>query len=336
MQLKVSVIIPCYNVEEYIEECINSVLLQTYEYIEIICVDDGSSDGTVPKIRKLQSSSNADIRLIETQNRGASAARNTGLQYATGEYIQFLDADDILLPEKIEHGINLIKNNSCMISFVVGDCIRRYYNGTEQIIRADPRSHWYGLLGIRLGNTCSNLWSKKVLEEVSGWDETLISSQEYDLMFRMLQNEPVIIYDRELNTIIRHREAKSISQTNISENRLIALKLRQRIYKYLSEKNLFSEDLKQHYYQLLFTDIRTLFTYDRAEAIRQYKQLLPDDFLPLYDTYYQKSYRQLFKLIGFKHTQIIWNGYLKFRSKFVFLRKVYNSLNNEKKMQRVV
>ncbi len=313
--MTVSVVIPCYNVERYVEECITSVLQQTYSNMEIICVDDGSSDETVSKIKKLQEKHNDKIHLIETPNRGASSARNSGLRFAGGEFIQFLDADDILLPGKINHQIKLIKDSNSVPSFVVGDYIRRDYNGYETKIRADRRSPWYGLIGIRLGRTSSNLWNKKIIAGIGGWDEKLKSSQEYDLMFRILQFRPDVIYDGEFNTVFRRRETGSISRTNFRENRTIAIHLRQRIYDYLYSKGLFTGELKEHYYQLLFTEIRALFSYDREEAKRMYDRMFPADFKLTDRTLYNKSYMTLFGLFGFEYSQIIWNNYTNFRNK---------------------
>ena len=87
---KISVIIPCYNAEGFIESSINSVLEQDYENIELIVVNDGSSDTSLDVLRKFGN----DIVLINQKNQGASIARNSGLKKATGEYIAFLDSDD--------------------------------------------------------------------------------------------------------------------------------------------------------------------------------------------------------------------------------------------------
>ena len=96
----VSVIIPAYNVERYIGKCIDSVVKQSYKDLEIIIVDDGSSDGTRDIICSL---AKADKRItpIYKENGGASSARNIGLEHATGEYVYFIDADDVLEPDGI-------------------------------------------------------------------------------------------------------------------------------------------------------------------------------------------------------------------------------------------
>lgn len=93
MQIKVSIIIPVYNVEKYLEECLLSAINQDYENIEIIVVDDGSTDGSAKVIEKFKSEYPTIID-IRTENQGLSAARNQGLDMATGDYILFLDSDD--------------------------------------------------------------------------------------------------------------------------------------------------------------------------------------------------------------------------------------------------
>ena len=93
-EIKVSVIIPVYNVEKYIERCLESIVNQTLKEIEIIIINDGSNDETSKKLEKFL----GDVRVIyiKTENRGQSAARNKGLKIAKGEYIGFVDSDDYI------------------------------------------------------------------------------------------------------------------------------------------------------------------------------------------------------------------------------------------------
>lgn len=100
----VSVIIPCYNAEKNIIQCIDSVCSQTLQQIEIICVDDGSTDATLELLQTYQEK-DARIRVIRQKNAGAGAARNTGLDIASGEYLSFLDADDFFEPDMLEKAV---------------------------------------------------------------------------------------------------------------------------------------------------------------------------------------------------------------------------------------
>ena len=105
----VSVIIPVYHVEEYIEECIQSAILQTYPHIEIILVDDCGTDTSIAKAEKRLQASNRQWQTVRHQhNRGLSAARNTGVKIATGDYIYFLDSDDYIAPDCIQRLVDAI------------------------------------------------------------------------------------------------------------------------------------------------------------------------------------------------------------------------------------
>ncbi len=92
---KISVIVPVYNVEEYLEQCLESIIGQTYKNIEIICVNDGSTDKSSLILNKFACKDNR-IKIINQPNQGLSAARNTGIKHATGEYISFIDSDDFV------------------------------------------------------------------------------------------------------------------------------------------------------------------------------------------------------------------------------------------------
>src|SRR5713226_1866991 len=102
----VSILIPVYNAEGFVAEAIQSALDQTWPAKEIIAVDDGSTDRSLEILKSF----GLRIRVIEQENRGASAARNRALSEAQGEFIQFLDADDLLAPDKIEIQMNRLSD----------------------------------------------------------------------------------------------------------------------------------------------------------------------------------------------------------------------------------
>ena len=107
----VSIILPCYNAEKYIEKCIKSIIDQTYKNIELIIVDDGSTDNTLKILNKYKEN-NKKIKIIEKANTGVSDSRNVGIQAANGKYIMFIDADDFYEKDAVEILYDaLIKNN---------------------------------------------------------------------------------------------------------------------------------------------------------------------------------------------------------------------------------
>lgn len=98
---RISVIIPCYNVEQFVAQCLDSIVNQTLCDIEIICIDDGSTDHTLEILKRYEGSDNR-ITVISQENSGAGAARNNGLRLAKGKYLSFLDADDFFEPNMLE------------------------------------------------------------------------------------------------------------------------------------------------------------------------------------------------------------------------------------------
>ncbi|MGN0334580.1 MAG: glycosyltransferase family 2 protein [Lachnospiraceae bacterium] len=111
----ISVIIPVYNVEEYIEECLKSVVIQSYEHLEIILVDDGSTDSS-GEICDQWARSDSRIRVIHQENGGLSAARNSGMKIAGGAYIGFVDSDDVIHPLMYEKLYRALTDHECDIS----------------------------------------------------------------------------------------------------------------------------------------------------------------------------------------------------------------------------
>ncbi len=109
----VSIIVPIYNVEQYLEKCIESILNQTYASIEIILVDDGSTDGSSQICDRYLQRTN--VKVCHIANGGVGNARNFGIQKAVGDYITFVDADDTILPDHIENMVNLMVQNEAQL-----------------------------------------------------------------------------------------------------------------------------------------------------------------------------------------------------------------------------
>ena len=104
---KISVIVPCYNVGAYVEKCLLSILNQHYTNIEVLAVDDGSADGT-PAVLDRLARQYPQLKVIHQKNAGVSAARNTGLAHAQGDYVVFVDGDDYLAPDYMDYMLELI------------------------------------------------------------------------------------------------------------------------------------------------------------------------------------------------------------------------------------
>jgi glycosyltransferase involved in cell wall biosynthesis len=302
----ISIIIPCHNVEKYIDECVKSVLTQDYKQIEIICIDNNSTDGTWEKLENLKQQY-PQIIIDRELKRGAPAARNKGLSLAKGEYVQFLDADDLLLPEKLRTQADIIKNGHSDI--IAGACIQQNKN-KESVISPSQNDKWESLIKVELGNTCANLWKREKLLEINGWDESLKSSQEYDLLFRLLKKGASVSYDLNALTIIRKREG-SITTTNIGNNILTRIDLVKSIRDYLKINN-YKNEVINTADQMIFDLIRELYNYNEKLSLEIYNS----NYTKMPKIIKSKStnnlYVKLFSIFGFRITQKIVALYKKF------------------------
>jgi glycosyltransferase involved in cell wall biosynthesis len=194
----VSVIIPTYNRAILIAETLNSVLKQTYRRIELLIVDDGSTDNTKEIIENCLSAHNKkgifEVRLLHQGNRGASAARNLGLIESRGQFVQFLDSDDLIAPSKIERQVENFKCCSDKTAvygswrfFQLADDGIDVYGVRCPCEEAEPLKKW---ITEDLENwfvaSHSFLWKRTDLIELGPWDESLYADQDGDYAMRFM------------------------------------------------------------------------------------------------------------------------------------------------------
>lgn len=302
----ISVVIPCYNVSEYIHDAIQSVLTQTKKCEEIICIDDYSTDNTVEKINELIAQHPSIIKLIKNErNEGANFSRNIGLKYATSEFIQFFDADDILLPTKFEYQLSLIEKSAIKIDIVVNSFKKRNLAGNDKTYVFDTDDPWNSLMKGRLGVTTANLFRKSTILDTGGWNENLKSSQEYELMFRLLKNGATIKIDNEILNINRERVSGSITKSNPEAKWIRFINLRINIYNYLYENNLLTDKIKTTFINEVFNSIRILYHYNKMEAIDLHRKFILPIGKPTSDHSNSRKYLLIYNLFGFKFAQMI-------------------------------
>ena len=128
----VSIIVPVYNVEKYLRECLDSIVKQTYKNIEVILVDDGSTDGS-PEICDEYAEMDERISVFHIPNGGVSNARNLGIDKAKGEYIMFVDADDIIMPYVVERGVALAVETNADIVYGLVQVFEKSIRKSEKI-----------------------------------------------------------------------------------------------------------------------------------------------------------------------------------------------------------
>jgi glycosyltransferase involved in cell wall biosynthesis len=175
----VSVVIPTYNRRNYLKQAVDSVRSQTYNDIEIIIVDDNSSDGTERYLKSLDA---RNVKLIfHDSNKGQSATRNDGIEEAEGKYIFFLDDDDILLEKAIETMFDTIESLSKECAGVFAS-EKRF--GQEEHIHNITGGKIKNNFDVDFGTSCS-MFKSKIFDEIGHFDEDLSSSPDTDLVIRL-------------------------------------------------------------------------------------------------------------------------------------------------------
>ena len=183
MTSKISVVIPCYNAETYIEQAIQSVVSDAFE---VIVVDDSSTDGSAALLEGLGS----QITLIRAQKIGACAARNLGLSLTTGSYTMFLDADDWLEPGALSglaRSLDVSDADFALAPVVVEDANGDRTNRSAPRIEHAERFLIDWLIGIYVP-PCGILWRTETVRQLGGWNEKLLKNQDGDLVLRAIQS----------------------------------------------------------------------------------------------------------------------------------------------------
>lgn len=230
MEIKVSVIITCYNYGKYLAEAVDSVLASTYEDYEIIVIDDGSDDSETVSI--LEKFSRPKTRIIRQENMGVSAARNNAIKEAKGEYILPLDADDKIAPEYIEKAVNILDSNP-EINVVYCDV---QYFGDQIFIFEKPDYHPKILL---LKNFCTvtSMYKKSDWEKIGGYKKEMdLGWEDWEFWLSMRENylkpyhikEPLFYYRRFKNENSRNKVSDEIK--NRRKLRLKMMKLHPDFY----------------------------------------------------------------------------------------------------------
>ena len=192
----VSVIIPTYNRKIFLKHAIDSVLNQTYQNLELIIIDDGSSDKTIEYLKKKK----LKLKVFYQTNKGVSAARNKGIKKASYDWVAFLDSDDRWHPKKLENQINyLIKNSEYRISHTNEIWIK---NGIR--INQHKKHKKYGgnifdkcLEICKISPSCVIL-KKDIFEDVGFFNEKLPACEDYDLWLRILIKFPILYLNENL------------------------------------------------------------------------------------------------------------------------------------------
>jgi glycosyltransferase involved in cell wall biosynthesis len=213
MTSRVSILIPCHNAEDWIAEAVDSALAQTWAECEVIVVDDGSSDRSVEILRGF----GGKIRLVARENRGGNPTRNELLSAATGEWVQYLDADDALLPDKIAEQLRVVAGDPAaevvygplvIEDHTLGGCSRREWRPHRADGAHDP---WAYFLHWDLTQTGGALFRRSRLLAVGGWSEEQRCCQDNELFLRLLQAGARFVHCDHAGAVYRRFAGTSVS-----------------------------------------------------------------------------------------------------------------------------
>jgi glycosyltransferase involved in cell wall biosynthesis len=223
----VSVCIAAYNAERYIDETIQSVLKQTYRPVELIIVNDGSTDGTAEVLRKYQQAEG--ISIINSDNKGPCSANNLAFRLSKGDYIKFFDADDVLNERHIEAQMaRLQENPDC----IVAGQVKRFYNDDLSTALVEPLATWQDLepmdwllidngKGLGMMPAWLFLIPRQLLDKAGLWDEELSLICDFEFLPRVVLQARKVLFVEEAIIFYRSGRTGSLSN-NQSQAKLIS------------------------------------------------------------------------------------------------------------------
>ena len=306
----VSIVIPYTDELNFLEEALASAKTQFYHGEIILVCNAEFPTGPLTYAEER-------ITVLHEPIPGSAFARNRGLYHASGEWIQFLDADDLLMPDKILHQLD-----HSDADVIVSRHLFQRLDGQREPSRWISDDVWTGLLNSGLGSTSSMLWRTESVRNCGGWSPVYQSHQEYELLFRMLKNGAKVAFDERTETIVRQRASGSITLQTKNSRPLEGIRLREQIWNYLLEKDLDTPSRKNAFLHYVFRQLRGLYRIDRALAKAVFKKHFSDqqDFSP--DDISLPLYKMLYKYAGFSTTERIIAQYALLRDRyFHFLPK---------------
>ena len=199
----VSVVIPAYNAASFIDASVGSVLAQSFRDLEIVVVDDGSTDATADRVRAF----GQRVRLVRQTNRGVSAARNAGVSLAQGRYVAFLDADDAWQPAKIDRQIEALRRHgdcgACYTAIQIADAQMRPFAEQRSADGIVSRAALLVRGNVVTGSASAVLCEKDAIVAAGGFDEQLSLCADWDAWVRLAErtrfayvDEPLVVYRR--------------------------------------------------------------------------------------------------------------------------------------------
>ena len=319
----ISVIVPVYNVEHFLADCVTSIRNQSYKNVEIILVDDGSTDGC-PQICDALSLEDKRIKVIHKKNGGVSSARNAGLMMAEGDYVSFVDSDDYVHTLFIEILYGLIEKykadiSQCEVMFVSKKyeknkkvntelrCAFAKMSGLEAFCNLSQKKYF-----LNYGIVCNKLFSKRIVKKLQFPE--LINAE--DVMFSIdsfLRSVNVVVCDAKMYFYFKRRGSATTSRTDLSTNIIRVFDYYdKKCYEIISDPKILNDCMKLSYYIKVDSVIEDYWGAYNLKNDRR-KKIVISQFRKMREYCLKKGYKQTKKMMIFNFSPAL----------YIVLRKIY-------------
>ncbi|MCR9200678.1 MAG: glycosyltransferase [Planctomycetaceae bacterium] len=304
--MNVSILIPCFNAEQWISEAIESALGQDSINAEVIVVDDGSTDSSLEEIRAFGDA----IQFESGPNQGGNVARNRLLELASGEWLQYLDADDYLDKEKVSRQLDEARNlNSADVLW--SPSVYEYWEDdqvsehvTQDLEDEDP---WVALIRWRLSQTGASLWKASTLRAVGGWKPDQPRCQEHELYLRLLMHGANFQFCPSALSYYRQWSLDTVCRKDPTLTTRTRMEIVTAAERFLEGNDLLTQDRKEAAFATRMQCARSVFNNDAqfarslAQLARQHGRKLR---LPA-EPWFPRLYRTLFHTFGFTFAESV-------------------------------
>jgi GT2 family glycosyltransferase len=296
MKPLVSIGIPSFNSARWLRQAIESALAQTWPEKEVIVVDDGSSDDSPEIAREF----GRQVQLIVGENRGGNHARNKALRAARGEWIQFLDADDYLEPEKIARQF-AEANDGAEADIIysptwIEDLGRKTREAGSIDTGLDLYCQW---LAWQIPQTGGPLWRKSALDSIGGWKEDQPCCQEHELYLRALQAGLRFRFAPTPNAVYRIWSEQTVCRRDPRQVIRVRTELMDTLQAWMRSRNLWTAEHARIAGQAFFEMSRTFARQDLAGAAAYFQERKKRGLIHLAGPAAPRSYRLAHRLLGF-------------------------------------
>lgn len=303
----VSIIIPCYNAQKWLREAIDSCLSQTHKEREIIVVDDGSTDQTVAIAREYGS------RLILeslAQNQGVSYARNVGFQLSKGDYIQYLDGDDFLAPDKLKAQTEFLELTQADVAY--GDWSFQIHKAGKitrtKIQATEPADMVEALLGTWWVMTASYLVRRTAVAASGGWDVSLRANEDRDFFLALAIEGRRFAYQPGETAFYRRHRASAEAWAGKERWVIDQLRVMDKAVAKLKAQHDFPLNYQQALTQSYYPTLRKCLDFNYALYREKLVALL--SYYPAFEAPADALYNRLQARIGFEKTELLYSWVL--------------------------